>query len=158
MESGDVKDTPAAAEGELNIESNQINVSNRKNQSFYVYLAKKTLEKHDDLVLHALGNATTISVIAAENLVKNGYADYVSLETKTIEVEESRRNRDNKRGQEGEQTGPVRLVKRAKLLITLKKSADFEANMQKFEAIKKENEEYIAKEKAEREKAKETAQ
>merc|ERR1712113_436014 len=101
MESVDVKDTPAAAEGELNIESNQINVSNRKNQSFYVYLAKKTLEKHDDLVLHALGNATTISVIAAENLVKNGYADYVSMETKTIEVEESRRNRDRKGGHDG---------------------------------------------------------
>ena len=50
------------------------------------------------MVLHALGNATTISVIAAENLVKNGYADYVSLETKTIEVEESRRNRDRRGG------------------------------------------------------------
>ena len=157
MESVDVKDTPAAAEGELNIESNQINVSNRKNQSFYVYLAKKTLEKHDDLVLHALGNATTISVIAAENLVKNGYADYVSMETKTIEVEESRRNRDRNGGKDAGD-GPVRLVKRAKLLITLKKSADFEANMQKFDAIKKENEDYIAKEKAERAKANETAQ
>ena len=126
-----------------------------------MYLAKKTLEKHDDLVLHALGNATTISVIAAENLVKNGYADYVSLETKTIEVEESRRNRD-RNGNAGKETadGPVRLVKRAKLLITLKKSADFEANMKKFEEIKKENEEYIAKEKADREanKATETAQ
>ena len=87
---------------ELKIESNQINVSNRKNQSFYVYLAKKTLEQHDELVMHALGNATTISVIAAENLVKNGYADYVSLETKTIEVEESRRGRDNRRGGEKE--------------------------------------------------------
>ena len=157
MESADVMDTPAAAEGELNIESNQINVSNRKNQSFYVYLAKKTLEKHDDLVLHALGNATTISVIAAENLVKNGYADYVSLETKTIEVEESRRNRD-RGGPKEPEGGPVRLVKRAKLLITLKKSADFDANMKKFEAIKKENEEYIAKEKAERAKTQETAQ
>ena len=61
-------------------------------------MAKKTLEQHDDLVLHALGNATTISVIAAENLVKNGYADYVKMETKTIEVEESRRNRDRRGG------------------------------------------------------------
>merc|ERR1719453_450317 len=148
----DDKDTPAAAEGELNIESNQINVSNRKNQSFYVYLAKKTLEKHDDLVLHALGNATTISVIAAENLVKNGYAEYVSLETKTIEVEESRRNRD-KRGGEGQES-QVRLVKRAKLLITLKKSPNFDDNLKKFNEIKEENEKYIAKEKALREEAK----
>lgn len=78
----------AQHEKELKIDSNQINVSNRKNQSFYVYLCKKTLEQFDDLVLHALGNATTISVIAAESLVKNGYADYVSLNTTTIEVEE----------------------------------------------------------------------
>ena len=57
-----------------------------------MYLCKKTLEHHEDLVLHALGNATSVSVVAAEKLVRNGYADYVSLVTKTIEVEESRRN------------------------------------------------------------------
>lgn len=119
-----------------------------------MYLAKKTLEQHDDLVLHALGNATTISVIAAENLVKNGYADYVRMETKTIEVEESRRNRDRRGGpsDEKEKDGaPVRLVKRAKLLITLKKSANFDLNMKKFNEIKEENEKYIAAEKALRE-------
>ena len=42
--------------------------------------------------MHALGNATSVSVVAAEKLVRNGYADYVNLVTKTIEVEESRRN------------------------------------------------------------------
>ena len=36
--------TPSGEDKELKIESNQINVSNRKNQSFYVYLCKKTLE------------------------------------------------------------------------------------------------------------------
>ena len=117
-------------------------------------MAKKTLEQHDDLVLHALGNATTISVIAAENLVKNGYADYVKMETKTIEVEESRRNRDRRGGppdEEKKDGAPVRLVKRAKLLITLKKSANFDLNMKKFNEIKEENEKYIAAEKALRE-------
>lgn len=163
MESQDAMNTPKGEGQELNIESNQINVSNRKNQSFYVYLAKKTLEQHDNLVLHALGNATTISVIAAENLVKNGYADYVAMETKTIEVEESRRNRDKKGGErnDGVQDAPVRLVKRAKLLITLKKSANFDLNMKKFNEIKEENEKYIAAEKAlrdEQKAANETAQ
>ena len=66
-------------------------MSNRKNQAFYVYLCKKTLEKYDEVVLHALGNATSVSVVAAEKLVRNGYAEYVSLVTKTIEVQESRR-------------------------------------------------------------------
>lgn len=114
------------------------------------------MEQHDTLVLHALGNATTISVIAAENLVKNGYAEYVSLETKTIEVEESRRNRDNRNDKrEGEgANAQVRLVKRAKLLITLKKSANFDENLKKFNEIKEENDKYIAKEKALREEAK----
>ena len=140
----DVVQTPGGDDKELKIESNQINVSNRKNQSFYVYLCKKTLEQHEDLVLHALGNATTISVIAAEKLVRNGYAEYVKMETKTIEVEESRRNRDTRGGRDQ----PTRLVKRAKLLITLKRSADFFANMKKFNEIKEENEKYIDAEKA----------
>ena len=74
MESKEGVQTPE--DKALKIESNQINVSNRKNQAFYVYLCKKTLEQHEDLVLHALGNATTISVIAAEKLVRNGYAEY----------------------------------------------------------------------------------
>ena len=131
-------------------------MSNRKNQAFYVYLCKKTLEQHNDLVLHALGNATSVSVVAAEKLVRNGYADYVSLVTKTIEVEESRRNqRDNRRDKEGERDdthNQPRLVKRAKLLITLKRSKDFYENMKKFNEIKEENDKYIEAEKAEREK------
>ena len=105
------------------------------------------------MVLHALGNATTISVIAAENLVKNGYAEYVSMETKTIEVEETRNRRGDRRDdrRDDKQDYPARLVKRAKLLITLKKSAEFDMNMKKFNEIKEENEKYIAAEKAQRE-------
>jgi len=95
MDNKEATQTPSG-DRELKIETNQINVSNRKNQAFYVYLCKKTLEQHEDLVLHALGNATSVSVVAAEKLVRNGYADYVSLVTKTIEVEESRRS--NKKG------------------------------------------------------------
>ena len=126
-------------------------MSNRKNQAFYVYLCKKTLEQHEELVLHALGNATSVSVVAAEKLVRNGYADYVSLVTKTIEVEESRRNQ--RRDKEGEEQNQPRLVKRAKLLITLKRSKDFHENMKKFNEIKDENDKYIKAEKAEREEA-----
>ena len=54
--------------GETN--SNQINVSNKKNANFYVFLGKKYLEEHDTIELHALGNAVSTSVIAAENLVR----------------------------------------------------------------------------------------
>ena len=43
MESKDTSETPAGEDKELKIDSNQVNVSNRKNQSFYVYLSKKIL-------------------------------------------------------------------------------------------------------------------
>jgi hypothetical protein len=45
-------------------------VSTKKNPNFYVFLGKKYLEEHDEIELHALGNAVSISVIAAENLVR----------------------------------------------------------------------------------------
>ena len=132
--------------GEIKFDNNQINVSNRKSQVFYVYLGKMILEKFDTVVFNALGNAQTISVIAAEKLVANGYADYVSLETKTIEVEETR----NRRGG-GYADEKPRTVKRAKLFITLKKSDTYGENMKKFKEIKEENELFIKEERAERE-------
>ena len=122
MESKDAQETPNNKE--LNIDSNEINVSNRKNQSFYVFLGKKIFEKHDTLVMNALGNATTIAVIAAESLVRNGYADYGKLETKTIGVERSRRN--------NEESKEVATTNKAKLVITLNKSKNFDETMLKF--------------------------
>ena len=159
MDTKETSNTTAGNDRELKIETNQINVSNRKNQAFYVYLCKKTLEQHEELVLHALGNATSVSVVAAEKLVRNGYAEYVSLVTKTIEVEESRRNnrdsRDNRKDENqndgDKQIDQPRLVKRAKLLITLKRGKDFHENMKKFDEIKAENDKYIEAEKALRE-------
>jgi hypothetical protein len=58
------------AAAERNQPPNQINVSTKKNPNFYVFLGKKYLEEHDVIELHALGNAVSISVIAAENLVR----------------------------------------------------------------------------------------
>ena len=130
---------------ELKIDSNQINVSIRKNQSFYVFLGKKILEKHDSVVMNALGGATTIAVIAAESLVRNGYAEYAQLETKTIGVEQSRRG-----AKPDEKEEEARTVSRAKLLITLNKSKDFDENMAKFSAIRESNEKLIEAEKAAR--------
>ncbi len=49
---------------------NQINVSTKKQPNFYVFLGKKLLQNNETIELHALGNAVSISVIAAENLVR----------------------------------------------------------------------------------------
>ena len=48
-------------------------MSTKRNPNFYVFLGKKYLEANETVELHALGNAVSISVIAAENLVRYVY-------------------------------------------------------------------------------------
>lgn len=108
--------------------SNQINVSVKKNPNFYVFLGKKYFETHDTIELHALGNAVSTSVIASENLVRNNYAVFKEIRTRTITVQGSRGD-----------------SKKAKLFITLQRSEDFFENMKKFNDIREENEKLAAK-------------
>ena len=49
---------------------NQINVSTKRNSNFYVFLGKQILKDHSTIEFHALGNAVSASVMAAENLVR----------------------------------------------------------------------------------------
>ncbi len=106
----------------------------------------KILEKHNTIVMNALGNATTQAVIAAESLVKNGYAEYSKLETKTVEVDQT--NRRDGKGTPGDD----KTVSRAKLMITLTKSKNFDKNMAKFAQIREENVKLMENEKTAREK------
>ena len=66
------KETVQGTSGPEN--SNQINVSVKKNPNFYVFLGKRYLEIHETIELHALGNAVSTSVIASENLVRYVYS------------------------------------------------------------------------------------
>ena len=100
-------------------------MSVKKNPNFYVFLGKKYLETHETIELHALGNAVSTSVIASENLVRNNYATFQEIRTKTITVQASGGRGDSKK---------------AKLFITLKRSPDFFENMRKFNEIREENE------------------
>merc|ERR1711939_1243698 len=78
------KETAQGTSGPEN--SNQINVSVKKNPNFYVFLGKRYLEIHETIELHALGNAVSTSVIASENLVRNKYATFKEIRTRTITV------------------------------------------------------------------------
>ena len=51
-------------------QDNLINVSNKKKANFFVFLGKKILQEHSSIEMHALGNAVSTCVIAAENLVR----------------------------------------------------------------------------------------
>jgi hypothetical protein len=64
-------------------------------------------------------------VIAAENLVRNNYATFENIQTKTITVQASNNRGDSKK---------------AKLFITLKRSPEFFENMKRFNEIREENE------------------
>lgn len=66
MESTDNKATPQERKGPADV----INVSNKRKAKFYVYLGKQILKDHNTIQLHALGNAVSTSVQAAENLVR----------------------------------------------------------------------------------------
>ena len=82
--------------------------------------------------MHALGNTVSTSVIAAENLVRNEYAVFESIKTKTISVS----------GDRGD-------VKKAKLFIVLKRHPNFLENMKKFNEIREENDRLNPKKKGE---------
>jgi DNA-binding protein len=101
---------------------NQVNVSSKRNSNFYVFLGKQILKEHSTIEFHALGNAVSTSVMAAENLVRNEYATFKQIRTETIDVD-----RDGQ-------------AKKAKLFITMERHPLFEENMKKFEEIKAENE------------------
>ena len=100
-------------------DDNLIQVSSKRNANFYVYLGKKILESHETVELHALGNAVSLGVTAAENLVRNNYAQFISINTSTISMEDG--------------------SKKAKLVVKVKRHADFLENMKKFNEISEEN-------------------
>lgn len=97
-------------------------MSIQKNFTFFVFLAKKYLEEHDTIELHALGSAVTHSVQAADNLIKNKYATLSKIYTDSVELE--RRDGDK--------------MKKAKLFIILKKAATFDEAVKNFEKQKEE--------------------
>mmetsp|Transcript_3122 Transcript_3122/g.2096 ORF Transcript_3122/g.2096 Transcript_3122/m.2096 type:complete len:139 (+) Transcript_3122:65-481(+) len=105
-------------------DTNEIKVSNKKNSNFYVFLGKQYLDKWGEVHFHALGNAVSTAVIATENLVRNEYGVFKSVKTETITLPG-----------EGD-----RQVKKAKLIVTLVKHANFKENMEKFNKTREENE------------------
>jgi hypothetical protein len=71
-----------------NINNNQINVLENQTPNFYIVFIKRYFEDHQSVELHATGiNATSISNIAADKLVNDGYAKYKELKSEIIPVQ-----------------------------------------------------------------------
>ena len=109
-------------EGGKNVEipENVINISTQKNFTFFVFLAKKFLEEHETVELHALGSAVMHAVQAADNLIKHKYANLEKIYTDSIML---------KRRDGGD-------MKKAKLFIHLKRASTFKEAVDKFEKEK----------------------
>uniref|UniRef100_A0ACD5ZMZ9 Uncharacterized protein n=2 Tax=Avena sativa TaxID=4498 RepID=A0ACD5ZMZ9_AVESA len=82
---------PAGPEGH---KKNRIQVSNTKKPLFfYVNLAKRYMQLHEEVELSALGMAIATVVTVAEILKNNGLAVEKKITTSTVDVKDDARNR-----------------------------------------------------------------
>ncbi|KAL7093574.1 hypothetical protein ACP275_11G047300 [Erythranthe tilingii] len=94
---------------------NRIQVSNTKKPLFfYVNLAKRYMQQHNEVELSALGMAISTVVSIAEILKNNGFAVEKKITTSTVEI------RDEARG---------RPISKAKIEIVLGKAEKFDELM-----------------------------
>ncbi|CAL0324156.1 unnamed protein product [Lupinus luteus] len=94
---------------------NRIQVSNTKKPLFfYVNLAKRYMQQHNEVELSALGMAIATVVTVAEILKNNGLAVEKKILTSTVDI------KDDSRG---------RPVQKAKIEIILGKTANFDELM-----------------------------
>ncbi|XVF42219.1 hypothetical protein PTKIN_Ptkin01aG0342900 [Pterospermum kingtungense] len=108
-------ETVAAAAGEGEAQKNRIQVSNTKKPLFfYVNLAKRYIQQHNEVELSALGMAITTVVTIAEILKNNGLAIEKKVLTSTVSM------KDENKG---------RVVQKAKIEIVLGKSDKFDMLM-----------------------------
>ncbi|XP_042058054.1 uncharacterized protein At2g34160-like [Salvia splendens] len=94
---------------------NRIQVSNTKKPLFfYVNLAKRYMQQHNEVELSGLGMAISTVVSVAEILKNNGFAVEKKITTSTVEI------KDDSRG---------RPVQKAKIEVVLGKTANFDELM-----------------------------
>eukprot|EP00331_Platyophrya_macrostoma_P021341 CAMPEP_0176447778 /NCGR_PEP_ID=MMETSP0127-20121128/25276_1 /TAXON_ID=938130 /ORGANISM="Platyophrya macrostoma, Strain WH" /LENGTH=122 /DNA_ID=CAMNT_0017834373 /DNA_START=15 /DNA_END=383 /DNA_ORIENTATION=+ len=100
-------------------ENNRVQISAKKDAGFYVFIAKLFLLDFETIELHGLGDAITTGVKVGETLTRYGYTVIQKIETQTLQPTE-----ETEKGQ--------RRGKKAKLIITLKRSKDFPELIKKF--------------------------
>merc|ERR1711981_105331 len=102
--------TPQNDKKLLDPDTNEVNISTRRDARFYIFLAKIILKKFGEIELKALGQAADVCVRVAENLERYKYANIQRIYSETIDLEDSDRKR-----------------KGARFVVKLKKSAEFDS-------------------------------
>ncbi|XP_042058920.1 uncharacterized protein At2g34160-like isoform X2 [Salvia splendens] len=81
---------------------NRIQVSNTKKPLFfYVNLAKRYMQQHNEVELSALGMAISTVVSVAEILKNNGFAVEKKIMTSTVEIRDESRGRPISKAKSG---------------------------------------------------------
>mmetsp|Transcript_78664 Transcript_78664/g.91974 ORF Transcript_78664/g.91974 Transcript_78664/m.91974 type:complete len:124 (+) Transcript_78664:26-397(+) len=105
--------------------SNVVQISSKRDAGFYVFLCKLFLMDFPEIELHGLGDAINTGVKVSETLTRFGYTAIKKIQTTTLGPETSETNdKDHKR--------EVKKGKKAKLIVTLTKSGNFNKLIQNF--------------------------
>merc|ERR1711939_971156 len=99
----------------LDPDTNEVNISTRRDARFYIFLSKIILKKFGTIELKALGQAADICVRVAENLERYNYAKILKIYSETIDLEDTDRKR-----------------KGARFVVKLEKSGDFDKLTENF--------------------------
>ncbi|XP_051146995.1 uncharacterized protein At2g34160-like [Andrographis paniculata] len=107
--------TKQSAADEINQKKSRIQVSNTKKPLFfYVNLAKRYLQQHQEIELSALGMAITTVVTITEILKNNGLVKEKSIVTSTVGMKDANKGRT---------------IQKARIEIVLEKSDKFDSVM-----------------------------
>jgi len=104
-----------AEKHKLDPQTNILQISNKREVRFFIFLAKIYLKKFEEIELHALGDAISLSVRVAENLSRFGYVSITQINQFTFTGDQN----DTREREEGPR-------KKIKLIIKVKKSAEFD--------------------------------
>merc|ERR1712080_429773 len=107
-------DAPAQEKKLLDPDTNEVNISTRRDARFYIFLSKIILKKFGNIELKALGQAADICVRVAENLERYTYAKITQIYSETIDLEDT----DRRKG--------------ARFVVKLKKSDEFDKLTENF--------------------------
>lgn len=94
----------------LDPKTNVLQISNKRESRFFNFLAKIYLKKYEEIELHALGDAISLSVRVAETLARFKYVEIVKIAQFTYFGDE--KDTENRR-------------RKIKMVITLKRGSDF---------------------------------
>ncbi|CAD8150833.1 unnamed protein product (macronuclear) [Paramecium tetraurelia] len=70
---------------------NKLHISSKKNARDFIFISKIFLKKFQNVELHALGEATKISVRVAENLQRQGLVTITKINSITADIEGRKR-------------------------------------------------------------------